>query len=35
VELFSAILLPYELTNGLWQAVRQGCLTPEDVERIL
>ena len=34
-ELFSATLLPYELTNGLWQAVRQGRLTPEDVERIL
>ena len=24
VELLSTTLLPYELTNGLWQAVRQG-----------
>jgi len=28
VELLSTTLLPYELTNGLWQAVRQGRLTP-------
>ena len=35
VELLSTTLLPYELTNGLWQAVRQGRLTPEEVEEIL
>ena len=35
VELLSTTLLPYELTNGLWQAVRQGRLTPEDIEKIL
>jgi predicted nucleic acid-binding protein len=35
VELLSTTLLPYELTNGLWQAVRQGRLTPEDIEGIL
>jgi predicted nucleic acid-binding protein len=35
VEILSTTLLPYELTNGLWQAVRQGRLTPEDIEEIL
>jgi predicted nucleic acid-binding protein len=35
VELLSTTLLPYELTNGLWQAVRQGRLTPADIEGIL
>ena len=35
VELLSTTLLPYELTNGLWQAVRQGRLASKDVEQIL
>ena len=34
-ELLSTTLLPYELVNGLWQAVRQGRLTPEDVDEVL
>jgi predicted nucleic acid-binding protein len=35
LELLSTTLLPYELTNGLWQAVRSGRVAAEDVEALL
>ena len=35
LQLVSTTLLPYELTNGLWQAVRAGRIPPEEVENLL
>lgn len=35
LDLFSTTLLPYELANGLWQAVRSGRVTIEDVAALL
>ncbi|MEM3389720.1 MAG: type II toxin-antitoxin system VapC family toxin [Thermoproteota archaeon] len=35
LQLVSTTLLPYELTNGLWQAVRAGRVPLEGVETLL
>ncbi len=35
LELLSISLLPYELANGLWQAVRKGRVTAKDVVLLL
>lgn len=35
LQLVSTTLLPYELTNGLWQAVRAGRVPPEEIEALL